>query len=98
MRIDFNQLDDRTIPGMNDGTGTMMVKMYSDDRYRIIPTVLHPGGSIGLLTQNSGDDMNFILSGSGKAVCDDVERASCIFARKVPATPLSTREKKTSGC
>ena len=73
MRIDFNQLDDRTFPGMNDGTGTMTVKMYSDDRYRIIPTVLHPGGSIGLHTQNSGDDMNFILSGSGKAVCDDVE-------------------------
>ena len=65
MLIDFNELQEMTIPGMNNGTGTMTARMYNDDSYRIIPTTLHPGGSIGEHTQDSGDDMNFILSGSG---------------------------------
>lgn len=33
------------------------------------------GGRIGLHTQNSGDDLNYILSENGKAVCDGVEEA-----------------------
>ena len=73
MQIDFNDINELTMPGMNNGTGQMTVKMYNDDKYRIVPTVIHAGGSIGLHTQNSGDDMNYILSGTGKAICDGVE-------------------------
>jgi len=47
--------------------------MYNDGTYRIIPTMIHPGGSIGLHTQGSGDDLNYIISGCGKAVCDGEE-------------------------
>ena len=73
MLIDFNGMKEMTIPGMNEGTGTMTFRMFNDDNYRIIPTAIHPGGSIGLHTQTSGDDMNFIISGTGKAICDGVE-------------------------
>lgn len=73
MRIDFNAIEAITIPGMNNGTGTMSAQMYDDEKYRIIPTSIHPGGSIGIHKQSSGDDMNYILSGEGKAVCDGVE-------------------------
>ena len=73
MLIDFKTITPMTIPGMNGGTGTMMAQMYDDDSYRIIPTTIHPGGSIGSHKQESGDDLNYILSGSGKAVCDGVE-------------------------
>ena len=73
MRIDFNDITQITIPGMNGGTGTMTAQMYNDDSYRIIPTTIHPGGSIGSHKQESGDDLNYILSGSGTAVCDGVE-------------------------
>jgi len=58
---------------MNNGTGTMTARMYNDDSYRIIPTKIHPGGSIGEHTQDSGDEMNYILSGKGKAIFDCVE-------------------------
>ena len=68
MRIDFNDIDSMTFPGMNNGTGMMSARMYNDDSYRIIPTVIHPGGSIGTHTQNSGDDMNYIISGTGKTL------------------------------
>ena len=30
MLIDFNQKEEITIPGMNNGTGTMTAKMYMD--------------------------------------------------------------------
>ena len=73
MKIDFNAINAMTIPGMNSGTGEMTCRMYNDESYRIIPTAIHPGGSIGLHTQNSGDDLNYILSGTGKAVCDGAE-------------------------
>ena len=73
MLIDFKTIAPMTIPGMNGGTGTMTAQMYNDDSYRIIPTTIHPGGSIGCHKQESGDDLNYILSGSGKAVCDGVE-------------------------
>ncbi len=73
MRIDFNEIASMTFPGMDNGTGMMSARMYNDDSYRIIPTAIHPGGSIGNHKQNSGDDMNYILSGTGKAFCDGVE-------------------------
>ena len=73
MLIDFNSISSMTIPGMNNGTGTMTAQMYNDDSYRIIPTTIHPGGSIGSHKQESGDDLNYILSGKGKAICDGAE-------------------------
>ena len=51
----------------------MTARMYNDEKYRIVPTRIHPGGSIGIHAQTSGDDMNYILSGTGKAVCDGIE-------------------------
>ena len=74
MLIDFNAIARMTIPCMNSGTGEMTCRMFNDDSYRIIPTSIHPGGSIGNHKQESGDDLNYILSGNGKAVCDGVEK------------------------
>lgn len=73
MLIDFNKIDSLTMPGMNQGTGTMTVRMHNDKKYRIIVTRIHAGGSIGIHKQDSGDDMNYILSGEGKAVCNGKE-------------------------
>ncbi len=73
MIIDFNTIEEATFPGMNGGTGMMTARMYNDEKYRIVPTRIHPGGSIGIHAQTSGDDMNYILSGTGKAVCDGIE-------------------------
>ena len=73
MRIDFSEIASMTFPGMDNGSGTMSARMYNDDSYRIITTAIHPGGSIGKHKQNSGDDINYIISGTGKAFCDGVE-------------------------
>jgi len=73
LRIDFNVIDPVTFPGMNSGIGMMTARMFNDDSYRIILTAIHPGGSIGNHKQNSGDDMNYIISGTGRAICDGIE-------------------------
>jgi quercetin dioxygenase-like cupin family protein len=73
MFIDFNELQKMTIPGINNGTGKMTCWMFNDDKYRIISTRIHRGGSIGRHTQDSGDDLNYIIFGSGKAICNGKE-------------------------
>ena len=67
MRIDFNEIDSVTFPGMNNGTGMMSARMYNDESYRIIPTAIHPGGSIGNHKQNSGDDIPMLLLNKRKS-------------------------------
>ena len=73
MLIDFNKAKEVTMPGMNPGTGMMTAKMYMDEKGKISPTRIHAGGSIGMHRQDSGDDINYILSGEGKAICDGKE-------------------------
>ncbi len=70
MLIDFNLKEQITIPGMNSGTGMMTAKMYIDEQRKVIPCTIHAGGSIGLHKHETSDDINYVLSGSGKAICD----------------------------
>ena len=70
MLIDFNKSREITLPGMNNGTGTMSAKMYMDEQGKVIISSLHVGGSIGLHRHETSDDINYVLSGKGK----DTER------------------------
>ena len=71
--IDFNDMTEQTIPGMNNGSGYMSVKMFRNEKGKIIPCRLHPGCSIGKHKQSTSDDINYVISGEGIAVCDGVE-------------------------
>ncbi len=73
MLIDFNKTKEITVPGMSNGTGTMSAKMYMDEQGKIIPCTIHKGGSIGVHKHETSDDINYVLSGNGKATCDGVE-------------------------
>lgn len=73
MFIDFNEIKEITIPGMNGGTGTMSAKMFMDEQGKIIPAKIHPSSSIGLHKHETSDDINYVLSGTGKVVCDGQE-------------------------
>lgn len=73
MLLNFNEIEKKTISGMNSGTGAMTVKMYMDEQGKIIPCTIHVGGSIGLHKHETSDDINYVLSGSGKAICDGQE-------------------------
>ena len=86
MLIDFNEIQANTIPGMNGGTGEMTAKMYMGEHGKIIPCSIHAGGSIGLHKHETSDDINYVLSGSGKAICDGKEeilkKGTCHICKK----------------
>ena len=48
----------------------MTAKMYMDAQGKIIPCAIHKGGSIGVHGHEASDDINYVLSGNGKATCD----------------------------
>lgn len=73
MLIDFNEIKEAMIPGRNGGTGMMSAKMFMDEQGKIIVAKIHSGGSIGLHKHETSDDINYIVSGEGKAVCDGQE-------------------------
>lgn len=73
MLIDFNYINEITTHGMNNGTGKMSAKMFIHDSGKIIPCKIHGGGSIGTHIHQTSDDINYILSGTGKAICDGIE-------------------------
>ena len=73
MLIDFNNIEEIVAHGMNGGTGMMTAKMYMDEQGKIIPCQIHVGGSIGLHKHETSDDINYVISGTGKAVCNGQE-------------------------
>lgn len=73
MLLDFNEIKETTVPCMNNGTGTMTAKMYMNKQEKIIPCSIHAGGSIGFHKHETSDDINYIFSGNGKAICDGKE-------------------------
>ena len=72
MRIDFNEIEEFILPGMNGGVGTMSARMYIAPGWKIIPCTIHAGGSIGMHGHPTSDEMDYVLSGTGTAVCDGV--------------------------
>ena len=63
MLVNFNKIQEHTYSGMNKGTGTISAKMCT----------IHAGGSIGIHKHETSDDINYVLSGNGKAICDGQE-------------------------
>ena len=73
MLIDFNVLSQIAIPNMNGGQGEVIAKMYVNECGMFIQTIIQPKSSIVPHLQETNDDINFIVSGEGIAICDDVE-------------------------
>ena len=73
MLINFNDEKEMTIPCMNNGTGMMTAKMFIDIVGKIITCSIHKGGSIGTHRHETSDEINYVLSGEGKAICDGME-------------------------
>ena len=62
MLINYNEMTERTVQGMNGGTGEMSAKMFMDEQGKIIPCRIHVGGSIGLHRHETSDDINYTYS------------------------------------
>lgn len=70
-KLQRNRRDDYPL---HDGwQGNDECQVHVGDKGKAILTKIHKGGSIGLHAHPTSDDVNFVLSGSGTAICDGVE-------------------------
>ena len=73
MLVDFNAQEEIVSHGINGGKEDMCAKMYMNSSGKVIVSRIAPNSSIGLYTQKSGNDINFVVSGTGRALRDGVE-------------------------
>lgn len=73
MRIDFNQIQEMTMPCLHGGPGEVSARFFGGEGGKLISCRIHPGGGIGLHSHPTSDDVNFVLLGTGLAVCDGQE-------------------------
>lgn len=73
MLIDLGTTDWVEVPHMNGGEGSVFARMAVVGDTRIVITRMPPASSIGMHLQTSGDDVNHVMEGRGKAICDGKE-------------------------
>lgn len=73
MLIDFDSMEEVCIPNLNGGHGAVSAKMTVHKNGKIMLARIPEGASIGIHKHETSDDINYVISGTGKAVCDDRE-------------------------
>ena len=72
MLVDFDSIDEVRIDGMNGGEGSVYARMDMGPEGRFILCRIAPGASIGSHVQKGSVDINYVVSGTGHAVCNGV--------------------------
>ena len=92
MLIDFASLPETTIPRMYGGEGEVHANMYASPTMKIMKGKLPPGATIGLHTHQTSSEIIYILSGTGRVLCDGVYEplaaGSCHYCPKGHAHSL----------
>ncbi len=92
MLIDFSALPETVIPHMRGGEGEVHARMYTDDRGKIMRGRLPAGATIGLHVHETSSEIIYILSGTGRVLCDGTDEplapGSCHYCPKGHAHSL----------
>lgn len=70
MLIEFDKMETTVIPHMRGGEKQVSAQMYTDPLCKVMRGRLIPGASIGLHTHETSSETIYILSGTGKVLCD----------------------------
>ena len=70
MKIQFDRMNDTVLEKFNGGEGRLVAKMYNDGKTKILRGLLAPGHTVGLHTHVTSSEVIYILSGTGKVLCD----------------------------
>lgn len=73
MLIDFDKIQEVSIPNLNGGMGSVSAKMFMKPENKIMISRIPADSSIGLHEHKTSSEMNYVISGTGKAVCDGEE-------------------------
>ena len=73
MTLDFNTMEEQTLPHFLGGEGALRAKMHTDELGKILRGVLAPGCSIGYHTHETSSEIIYVLSGTGVVKVEDGE-------------------------
>lgn len=73
MLISFAQLPQVSIPHLHGGNGSVLARMFQDSGGKIMLSTLPAGSSIGVHRHADSCEINYVLRGTGLAVCDGQE-------------------------
>ena len=73
MKLDWNNMEEVSLPHFYGGAKDMKAKAYFDKLNRISLATLEPGASIGVHVHEVTSENVFSLSGTGLATCSGVE-------------------------
>ncbi|MDE7278255.1 MAG: cupin domain-containing protein, partial [Oscillospiraceae bacterium] len=69
MLIEFKELTETAVPNLNGGEGTISAKMSVHKNCKMMIAKIPAGASIGMHIHETSDDINYVISGSGTAIC-----------------------------
>ena len=91
MKLCFSQMEETPMPQFKGGEKTTYSRFVDGCVNRIMMNRLEPGASIGLHTHTGNSEVMYILSGTGKAICDGVEErlgpGDCHYCPEGPPHP-----------
>ena len=73
MKIDFSKMEAEIKNNFNNGEKYFEVKTFNDGINKIMYGKLIPGASIGLHTHSDSSEIIYVISGSGKNICEGIE-------------------------
>lgn len=73
MILDFNNMAETITPHFKGGEKEMAIKVYADEKNRIMVNRLIPGASVGLHTHEGNSETIYVLKGGGKVLYDGEE-------------------------
>lgn len=73
MKIEFNKMEEVSMPNFKGGEMSVEAKMFFDGKNRIMKLRLVPGASIGVHKHETNSEMMYVLEGTGTVICDGEE-------------------------
>ena len=73
MLIEFEKLQENLVPKPRGGEGEMYTRTFQDENNKIMQIRLTPGSHLGMHTHEVDSEAFYILSGTGKVLCDGVD-------------------------
>ena len=86
MIIDFNKMEEQSLPNFKGGEKSLEARMTFDGSNRIMRGCLQPGASIGLHTHETSSEIIYVLKGTAKVVFDgetlSISEGQCHYCPK----------------
>jgi len=96
MLLDFTNMEEKVVPNMRGGEGSVALRSYQDDNNKILYGRMAKGSSIGVHTHVAESEMIYILSGTGIMLYEDGQEilptGSCHYCPNGGTHGLSNQE------